>query len=87
MPIGENNMPAWRGRVREFVAPYRQLVTAAALALMALAVMNATFDWGLLGMHGRKSVGVGLLIGLVWYVFAAPTPNEIQEMRRAKRGI
>jgi hypothetical protein len=83
----EDNMPTWRSRARASVAPYRRALSVAALALMASAVLNSIYDWGLLGLHGRRSESLGLFVGLVWYVFIGPTPSEIQAMKRAKSGL
>ena len=74
----EDSMPTWRKNIRRTIAPYRRVVTLVAVALMALAWLNSAFDWGLLNLHGRKSDGVGLLIGFIWLWFAGPT---VQEMR------
>lgn len=42
------------------------------LAILAF-VANEIFEWGLLGLYGRKSEAVALLIGLLAYVFVLPT--------------
>jgi hypothetical protein len=78
-------MPSWRRRARAWLAPYRWVASVAFLAVLTLAVLNSIFDWGLLNLHGRKSEAMGALAGLIWFVFVAPTVQELEEMRRTKR--
>jgi hypothetical protein len=75
-------MPAWRRSARAAIAPHRRKVSLLTVVLMALAVLNSLFDWGFLNLHGRKSEGVALIIGLVWFVFVSPTRRERLESGR-----
>ena len=74
-------MPAWRVRARQALAPYRRLLSALMLPILVLPFANDLFHWGLFGEYDRKSLAIAPLIGLVWYVFVAPTWEEVEEMR------
>jgi hypothetical protein len=45
---------------------------------MIVFAANEASDWGLLGLHGRKSGSVALLIGILAYIFVVPTYDEIK---------
>jgi hypothetical protein len=79
----EEEIPAWRRVVRASIAPYRQTISFAAVALMAVFWLNPIFHWGLLKLDGRQSRSLALLIGLIWLVFVAPTRREFRNIRRS----
>jgi hypothetical protein len=72
----EESMPVWRRRIRSVLAPYQRLAALVMLAVMALAWGNWAFDWRLLDLDSRQFNGVALAVGLLWFVFAAPTTRE-----------
>jgi hypothetical protein len=53
------------------------MVLVAILAFVA----NEIFEWGLLGLYGRKSEAAALLIGLLAYVFVLPTHDELRGIK------
>ncbi|HVC01976.1 MAG TPA: hypothetical protein VND80_07215 [Steroidobacteraceae bacterium] len=71
-------MPGWRVAARKFLAPHRRPISAIVLLAILAFVANEIFEWGLLGLYGRKSKAVALLIGLLAYVFVLPTYDEIR---------
>ncbi len=70
-------MPGWRVAARKVLAPQRRLLSAIVLVAILEFVANEVFAWGLLGLYGRKSEAVALLIGLLAYVFVLPTYDEL----------
>lgn len=75
-------MPHWRAVIRRRLIPYRRPLAAVALVAMIAFVANEIFGWGLLGLFGRKSEGVAMLIGLLMYLFVLPTLDELRTWRR-----
>lgn len=71
-------MPGWRVAARKFLAPHRRLLSAMVLVAILAFVANEIFEWGLLGLYGRKSEAAALLIGLLAYVFVLPTYDELR---------
>jgi hypothetical protein len=78
-------MPAWRRRVRARMAPHRQVLSMVMLALMALAWLNELLEWGFMNLSGRKSEGVALLVGLLWFVFVAPSRDDYRGHGKGKK--
>ena len=71
-------MPGWRTVVRKLLLPHRRLLSAIVLVAMLAFVANEIFEWGVLGLYGRKSEAAALLIGLLAYVFVFPTLEELR---------
>ena len=71
-------MPGWRVAARKSSASHRRPISAIVLLAILAFVANEIFEWGLLGLYGRKSEAVALLIGILAYVFVLPTYDEIR---------
>jgi hypothetical protein len=78
----DEEIPSWRKVARARLAPYRQILSLAALVLMAVSWLNSIYEWELLNLNSGQSRGLALLIALVWLFFAAPTRSEFRKLPR-----
>jgi hypothetical protein len=78
----DEEIPSWRRVARARVAPYRQILSFAALASMAVSWLNSIFEWELLNLNSGRSRALALLIALVWLFFVAPTRSELLRRRK-----
>ena len=79
--------PTWRAAAHRFLAPYRRAITVLVLPILLVSLLNSLFDWGLFGGYDRKAQGVAMLVGLLWYVFVAPSHDELRELRDRRRAV
>jgi hypothetical protein len=72
-------IPSWRRVARARVAPYRQILSLAALASLAVFGLSSMFEWELLNLNSRHSRAFALLIALAYMFFVAPTRSEFRK--------
>jgi hypothetical protein len=81
----DDEMPGWRQKVRASLAPYRRALAGTILVLLALAGLNALLGWGFLNLDARKSVGVALLVGLLFHIFVVPSREDWARQLNGKK--
>jgi hypothetical protein len=61
------------------------LLSALLVPIVLVPLADSLFGWGLFGAYGRKVQGAAMAIGLLWFIFVAPTPAELEEMKAKRR--
>jgi hypothetical protein len=82
----EAEIPSWRQAIRSRLAPHRDPLSSMTILLAGLFLLNSVFSGSVLGLGGRKSQALGLLLPLVWFIFIAPTRSEFKTRLLAKNG-
>jgi hypothetical protein len=71
----------WVARIRRRLAPFGRMLTLAFLLVLLGCELNAYLGWDLFGLNGKKSHGVALAVGLLWFIFVSPqfrnSPGEL----------
>lgn len=62
----------WVIRIGRPLEPYQSLLTAVALLAMGVFELGAFLNWNLMGLDARKSHGVAIATGLLWFIFISP---------------
>ena len=87
MPDTATQMPRWRVKARQKVAPYGRVLGALTLVSMAICIANEIYGWGLFGLYGRKSEAIALLLGLLAYIFILPTPDDLKRLKESGKSL
>jgi len=78
----EDEMPSWRRSVHRRLAPYRTPLILLLLGASGLVKLDSIREWGLLGLEGRKSNGLVMLMLLIGFVFLMPSREEAKDQIR-----
>jgi hypothetical protein len=77
----ESDMPTWRRVARHRLAPYRTPLTIVLLVGCVFVKLDSIREWGVLGLDGRKSDGVAILLLLIGFVFFSPSRDEVERQQ------
>jgi hypothetical protein len=81
----EEGMRPWRISIRSRLAPYRRSLSIASIALIGFCWLNSLVPWRLFALEARQWDGLGILFGLLWLMFVAPTRREFLNHRKSKQ--
>ena len=82
----EAQIPSWRQTIRGRLAPYRDVLSIGMIAVIGFGFLSSIFDWSLFSFEGRDFQGFGLVFGLFWLIFVAPTRGELRRKLDSRRG-
>jgi hypothetical protein len=81
----EDDMSPERRLWLGILAPYRKVLQAIALLIMAFFGLNALFDWGLFGLSSKQSASIATLIALFVGILFRPTRQEYLREHGSKK--
>ena len=70
--VEANNPRPWVARIRRRLAPFGRMLTLVFLLVLLGCELNAYLGWELFGLNGKKSHGIALSVGLLWFIFVSP---------------
>lgn len=80
-----SHLRPWVTRVRLRVSPYGRVLTVIFVLVLLLLGLNALLSWGLLGLSAKKSQGVAIGVGLLWWLFVSPHWGDIDDKVSIRR--